>query len=87
MNENYKKLMAQHGGYIPFTVLGGKHHGKHPGKPSKKRTKRPTKINKKTARRKVPQFARDAGKYTQGTIIRNNGALYQLNSNKLWNKI
>ena len=23
MNENYKKLMAQHGGYIPFTALGG----------------------------------------------------------------
>ena len=21
--KNYKKLMAQHGGYIPFTALGG----------------------------------------------------------------
>ena len=23
MNGNYKKMMAQHGGYIPFSVLGG----------------------------------------------------------------
>ena len=83
MNEKYKKLMAQHGGYIPFTVLGGKHHGK----PSKKRTKRPTKVNKKTVRNKGPSFVRDAGKYTPGTIIRNNGTLYQLHSNKSWNKI
>ena len=83
MNENYKKLMAQHGGYIPFTALGGKHHTEH----SKKRTKRPTKVNKKTTRNKIPSFVRDAGKYTPGTIIRNNGILYQLNSNKSWNKI
>jgi|TARA_B110000467_G_C17979819_1_gene294695 hypothetical protein len=83
MNEHYKKLMAQHGGYIPFTVLGGKYHKK----PSKKRTKRPTKNNKKTVRNKGPSFVRDAGKYTAGTIIRNNGTLYQLNSNKSWNKI
>jgi hypothetical protein len=82
MNENYKKLMKQHGGYIPFTVLGGKHHKK----PSTKRTNRLLK-NKKTVRNKGPSFVRDAGKYTAGTIIRNNGFLYQLNSNKLWNKI
>uniref|UniRef100_A0A6C0CDX7 Uncharacterized protein n=1 Tax=viral metagenome TaxID=1070528 RepID=A0A6C0CDX7_9ZZZZ len=84
MDEKYKKLMAQHGGYIPFTVLGGKHHTHGP---YKKRTKRPTKLNKKTVRNKRPPFVRDAGKYTPGTIIRNNETLYQLNSNKSWNKI
>lgn len=78
MNENYKKLMAQHGGYIPFTVLGKTNS-------SIKRSKK-TKRAKKTVRNKS-SFMFNASKYSPGTMIRSNGILYHLNNSRQWTKI
>ena len=99
MNNNYKKLMAQHGGYIPFTVLGGVKTT------NRKLTKR--RINKRRNVRKLKtktggklksggklktlrsntSFMYNANKYAPGTIIRSNGILYHLNNSRQWTKI
>ncbi len=81
MNEKYKKLMEQHGGYIPFTVLGGKHRTH----PLAKRTTR-YRRNNKTIRTR-PKFIINSGKYTPGTIIRSNDVLYYLNNTRQWLRI
>jgi len=90
MNENYKKLMAQHGGYIPFTVLGGvKTSSKsNSSKKSNSRTKGNAKIKKakKTIRSKS-SFMTNAGKYAPGTIIRSKGILYHLDNSKQWLRV
>lgn len=88
MNENYKKLMAQHGGYIPFTALGGT---KTPSKTNSSksrnsRTKAKAKKAKKTVRSKS-SFMANAGKYAPGTIIRSNGILYHLDNSRQWLRV
>ena len=81
MKEIYRQLMEQHGGSIPFTILGGAHHKEH-----KKKTIRRRKQGKK---RKISQTRRK-GKalsskgYSEGTIIRHKGQLMKLNSSKKW---
>jgi DeoR/GlpR family transcriptional regulator of sugar metabolism len=91
MNENYKKLMAQHGGYIPFTVLGGT---KTPSKTnSSKRLNSRTKAKAKKAKkanktvRSKSTFMTNAGKYAPGTIIRSNGILYHLDNSRQWLRV
>jgi len=87
MNENYKKLMAQHGGYIPFTALGVKTPSKtNSSKRRNSRTKAKTKKAKKTVRSKS-SFMANAGKYSPGTIIRSNGILYHLDNSKQWLRV
>jgi hypothetical protein len=83
MKEIYRQLMEQHGGSIPFTILGGVHHKEH-----KKKTIRRRKQEKKKKRR-ISQTRR-RGKalsskgYSEGTIIRHKGLLMKLNSSKKW---
>ena len=88
MNENYKKLMAQHGGYIPFTALGGtKTSSKtNSSKRRNSRTKAKAKKAKKTVRSKST-FMANAGKYAPGTIIRSNGILYHLDNSRQWLRV
>jgi hypothetical protein len=94
MNENYKKLMAQHGGYIPFTALGGtKTTSKtNSSKRRNSRTKAKAKANakakkaKKTVRSKS-SFMVNTSKYAPGTIIRSNGILYHLDNSKQWLRV
>ena len=88
MNENYKKLMAQHGGYIPFTALGGtKTSSKtNSSKSRNSRTKAKAKKVKKTVRSKS-SFMANAGKYAPGTIIRSNGILYHLDNSRQWLRV
>ena len=87
MNENYKKLMAQHGGYIPFTALGVKTRSKtNSSKRRNYRTKAKTKKAKKTVRSKS-SFMANSGKYAPGTIIRSNGILYHLDNSRQWLRV
>jgi hypothetical protein len=84
MNENYKKLMIKHGGFIPFSALIETKTNSKTN--SKMRNKKTFKIK----RRKNTIYNKslyNAGKYTPGTIIRNNGILYHLNNNRQWTKI
>jgi hypothetical protein len=90
MNENYKKLMVQYGGYIPFTALGdiktssktnsSKRHN------SRTKGKAKTKKAKKTVRSKST-FMTNAGKYAPGTIIRSDGILYNLDNSRQWLRV
>lgn len=88
MNEKYKKLMAQHGGYIPFTELGGtKTSSKtNSSKRRNSRTKAKAKKAKKTVRSKS-SFMVNTSKYAPGTIIRSNGILYHLDNSKQWLRV
>ena len=47
MNQKYEKLMVQHGGYIPFSVLGGKHHESKKSTKGKKKRRTTNKFKKK----------------------------------------
>ena len=85
MNENYKKLMAQHGGYIPFTALGGAKTSSKTNS-SKRRNSRTKAKAKKTVRSKS-SFMTNAGKYAPGTIIRSNGILYHLDNSRQWLRV
>ena len=88
MNEKYKKLMAQHGGYIPFTALGVKTRSKtNSSKRSNSRTNaKKAKKAKKTVRSKS-SFMSNSGKYAPGTIIRSNGILYHLDNSRQWLRV
>ena len=88
MNENYKQLMVQYGGYIPFTALGGtKQSSKtNSSKRRNSRTKSKAKKAKKTMRSKS-SFMSNASKYAPGTIIRSNGILYHLDNSRQWLRV
>lgn len=75
MNEYYKKLMEQHGGYIPFSVLG-----------DYKKNKRTKRVKKQKRTKRMIKFT-NTTKYAPGTILRKNNRLYKLNSLKKWIKI
>ena len=53
MNQKYEKLMVQHGGYIPFSVLGGKHHESKKSTKGKKKRRTTNKFKKKRVRMTV----------------------------------
>jgi len=81
MKDIYKKLMEQHGGSIPFTILGGA---------KKKKTRRRRKPSRKTKKRKKAtrgSLILDVYKYSPGTIIRKKGQLWKLTRSKKWIKI
>jgi hypothetical protein len=94
MDKAYRKLMVQHGGYVPFSALGDTKlkRTKQLVKRSKqlvKRTKQLVKRSKqaKRSKQKQPLFIRNSKNYATGTIIRNNDVLLQLSSNKRWTPI
>ena len=86
MNDNYKKMMAQHGGYIPFSVLGGS---------SKSITsKRTSGVRKNTGKKKTGKMKTEkktsrlnTNKYAIGTIIRKNNQLVMLSNQRQWNPV
>ena len=79
--------MIQHGGSIPFHVLGGAQSKiinkttKRKSKRKRKGNKRKRKSNKKTSK-KLP-----TNKYSVGTIIRQGNGLVKLSTSKQWIKI
>jgi hypothetical protein len=86
----YKKLMEQHGGSIPFTILGGVHHKEHKKKAVKRKntknnyTKKGKRRSRQTKRKEKPLPSKG---YSEGTIIRHKGRLMKLNSSKKWIRI
>lgn len=76
MNPNYKRLMNQYGGSVPFSVIGGvkKDKNKKTSKP-KRKSKGQRTIRKSTM------------KYAVGTILRRKDGLYELNEDKKWIKL
>ena len=99
MDKAYRKLMVQHGGYVPFSALG---ETKLKRSKQAKRTKQLVKRSKqlvkrskrskqakqaKRSKQKQPIFIRNSKNYATGTIIRNNDMLLQLSSNKRWSPI
>ena len=80
MNQNYKRLMNQYGGSVPFSMIGGvnKDKNKKTSKP-KRKPKRKSK-GKRTKRKSMI-------KYAVGTILRRKDGLYKLNADKKWIKL
>lgn len=76
MNPNYKRLMNQYGGSVPFSVIGGVK------KRNNKKTRKPKRKSKgqKTKRKSTM-------KYAVGTILRRKDGLYKLNKDKKWIKL
>lgn len=72
--------MEQHGGYIPFSILGGVKKRKQTKKRVRKKTRN---LTRKIRKPKLPQ----PNNYIVGTILRKNNHLYKLNSLKRWIKI
>ena len=86
MNPIYKNLMEQHGGSIPFTLLGGvqkdidnkKKTVRRRYKSSKRNSRRRSKTKQRRQNRLNPK------NYSVGTIIRSNGQLVRLSPSKQW---
>ena len=95
MNSNYKKMMAQHGGYIPFSVLGSSSKSNSSKSNSSKRTsksnssKRTSRVRNKTGKmkteKKISQL--NTNKYAIGTIIRKNNQLVMLSNQRQWQPV
>ena len=82
MNPIYKKLMEQHGGSIPFTLLGGVQQGVNKKNKTVRRRKQSSKRRSKTKQRRRNRL--NPQNYSVGTIIRSNGQLMKLSPNKQW---
>lgn len=98
MNHNYKQLMKQYGGYIPFSKLVSSEKSKKYKKRTKRLIKKKRSIHTKRKRggvkttRNSRKSSRKSSRlssrfYLPGTILRKNNHLYQLNSLKRWIKI
>ena len=79
MKAIYKQLMEQHGGSIPFHVLGGV-------KQKKKTVRKPRKRRSRPKTRRRGQII-NTTKYSPGTIIRKKGQLWNLTQSKKWIKL
>jgi len=85
MKDVYRKLMKQHGGSIPFRILGGvKQKQTIRRKPRKKRSRPKSRRNPKTKKRRQ---VLNVDKYSPGTIIRKQGELWKLTQSKEWLKV
>lgn len=86
MNPIYKKLMEQHGGSIPFTLLGGVQKDLDNKKKTVRRRykslKRDSRRRSKTRQRRQNRL--NPKNYSVGTIIRSNGKLMRLSPSKKW---
>ena len=79
MNHHYKRLMKQHGGYIPFSALS-----QIKSRNSKRTQKKRSQSRRRTIRKsRLPSTTR----YAVGTILRKGTKLYKLNQLKRWIKI
>ena len=96
MKGNYKKMMAQHGGYIPFSVLGGSSKSSSSKRTSrvrkntgKKKTDRMKTGKKKTGKMKTEKKTSrlNTTKYAVGTIIRKNNQLVMLSNQRQWQPV
>ena len=96
MNGNYKRMMAQHGGYIPFSVLGGSSKGNASKSNSSKSrsSKKTSRVRKNTGKKntgrmktakKISQL--NTNKYAIGTIIRKNNQLVMLSNQRQWQPV
>ena len=85
MNPNYKKLMKQHGGSIPFHILGGVKQKKTTRRPIKRRSRPKKRKNDKTKRGGHKTLNTD--QYSPETIIRKKGQLWKLSQSRKWVKI
>ena len=82
MNPIYKKLMEQHGGSIPFEILGGVQKELEKRKKTVRRRQQSSKRRSKTKQRRRNRL--NPKNYSVGTIIRSNGQLMKLSPNKQW---
>jgi hypothetical protein len=91
MNGNYKKMMAQHGGYIPFSVLGGSSKSISSKRTSRvrKNTGKKNTGKKKTGKMKTEKKTSrlNTTKYAVGTIIRKNNQLVMLSKQRQWQPV
>ena len=85
MNPIYKKLMEQHGGSIPFEILGGVQQEVNKKNKTVRRRKQSSRRRSKTKQRRRNRL--NPQNYSAGTIIRSNGKLIKLSPNKQWIKI
>ena len=76
MNPNYKRLMNQYGGSVPFSMIGGVKKDKN----NKNRKPKRKSKGKRTKRKSTM-------KYAVGTILRRKDGLYKLNKDKKWIKL
>ena len=85
MNNYYKRLMKQHGGYIPFSALSQTKSSKR----TKKKRSRSLKTRSLKTRSRTIRKSRlpTASRYAVGTILRKGSNLYKLNQLKRWIKI
>jgi hypothetical protein len=88
----YKQLMEQHGGSVPFSVIGGtkkKEPKQTKRKRGKKKQKTKQRLKKGSLSSQKPSRSRHnrAMKYSPGTILRRKDGLYQLNENNKWFKL
>ena len=82
MNPIYKKLMEQHGGSIPFEILGGVQQEVNKKNKTVRRRKHSSKRRSKTKQRRKNRL--NPQNYSAGTIIRSNGQLMKLSPTKQW---
>ena len=82
MNPIYKKLMEQHGGSIPFEILGGFQKELEKRKKTVRRRQHSSRRRSKTKQRRRNRL--NPQNYSAGTIIRSNGNLMKLSPNKQW---
>ena len=83
MKDIYKKLMEQHGGSIPFTILGGVKKNKTIRRKNSKRRHK----SKRRRKTKRSSFELNTDKYSIGTIIRKKGQLWRLTQSRKWIQI
>jgi hypothetical protein len=99
MNGNYKKMMAQHGGYIPFSVLGKQSNSSKGNSYKSSSSKRTSRVRKNTGRMKTGKMKTgkmktekktsrlNTTKYAVGTIIRKNNQLVMLSNQRQWQPV
>jgi len=82
MKQIYRELMEQHGGSIPFHILGGVQAELRKRKKTVRRVTRAQRRKEKTKRRTRHRL--NPAKYSVGTIIRQGKGLVRLNKSKQW---
>ena len=82
---NYKNLMIQHGGMIPFSVLTDSLDKKDRNKTIRRRKKKKSRTSRRPRQISINKKY-NPDEYHSGTIIRHNRDIWQLKNNK-WIKI
>jgi len=82
MKQIYRELMEQHGGSIPFHILGGVQTELRKRKKTVRRVVRAKRRKEKTKRRTRKRL--NPANYSVGTIIRQGKSLMKLNKSKQW---